>query len=127
MTVVDMSSAVSGLSGRVTLVIVASFIIVIVHPVLIIVLCQRQGMYGDNDYDALNGCRQSVSLLHDPCMQLHIEERTLPPRRMIIKWRTSKKSNWNHPAYEAVTPQHDQRQIIKPATLLHSVLECFDY
>ena len=102
-TVADMSSAVGGLSRTVTLVIVTSFIIVIVHLVLIIVLCQCQGTYSDNDYDALNRCHQIVSLFHIPCMQLYIEGRTLSPRRMIIKWRTSKKSNWNHPAYEAVT------------------------
>ena len=49
-TVTDMSSAVIGLSVTVALVIVISVTIVILSLVINIVLCHRQGTYGDNDH-----------------------------------------------------------------------------
>ena len=52
-TVADMSSAVIGLSVAVALVIVISVTIVIVSLVINIILCHRQGTYGDNDHDPL--------------------------------------------------------------------------
>ena len=72
-TVADMSSAVIGLSVTVALVIVISVTMVIVSLVINIVLCHRQGTYGDNDHETLYVCHLSVSLCHGPCMQLHIE------------------------------------------------------
>ena len=69
-TVADMSSAVIGLSVTVALVIVISVTIVIVSLVVIIVLCHRQGTYGDNDHDQLYVCVCDhaflVSLCHTP-------------------------------------------------------------
>ena len=52
-TVADMSSAVIGLAVTVALVIVISVTIVIVSLVINIILCHRQGTYGDNDHDPL--------------------------------------------------------------------------
>ena len=63
-TVADMSSAVIGLSVTVALVIVISVTIVIISLVVNIVLCHRQGTYGDNDHDPLYVPHVSVSLCH---------------------------------------------------------------
>ena len=68
-TVADMSSAAIGLSVTVVLVIVISVTIVIVSLVVNIVLCHRQGTYGDNDHDPLYVCHCATF----PCMQLHIK------------------------------------------------------
>ena len=61
-TVADMSSAVIGLSVTVALVIVISVTIVIISLVVIIVLCHRQGTYGDNGLDPL------MHMILDHCM-----------------------------------------------------------
>ena len=61
-TVADMSSVVIGLSVTVALVIVISVAIVTVSLVVINILCQRQGTYGDNNHDPLYVCHLSMSL-----------------------------------------------------------------
>ena len=78
-TVADMSSAAIGLSVTVVLVIVISVTIVIISLVVNIVLCHRQGTYGDNDHDPLYvgylstcACMYVCHCATFPCMQLHI-------------------------------------------------------
>ena len=66
-TVADMSSVVIGLLVTVALVIVVSVTIVILSLVINIILCHRQGTYGDSDHDPLYVCHQSMSLCHTPC------------------------------------------------------------
>ena len=65
-TVEDVFSAVIGLAVTVALVIVISVTIVIVSLVINIILCHRQGTYGDNDHDPLYVCHLSMSLCHVP-------------------------------------------------------------
>ena len=52
-TVADISSTVIGLSVTVAVMIVISVTIVNVSLLVIIVLCHRQGTYGDNDHDCM--------------------------------------------------------------------------
>ena len=103
-TVADMSSAVIGLSVTVALVIVISVTIVIISLVVNIVLCHRQGTYGDNDHDPLYVPHVGVSLCH---ISLHAASST-------GKAPSLKTDNYqmedikevkleSNPAYEAVT------------------------
>ena len=55
-TVADMSSAVIGLAVTIAIVTVLSVTTVIISLVVIIVLCHRQGTYGDSDHDPLYVC-----------------------------------------------------------------------
>ena len=111
-TVADMSSAVIGLSVTVALVIVISVTIVIVSLVVIIVLCHRQGTYGDNDHDQLYVCVCDhaflVSLCHTP---LHVP---LHAASYKVKVPSTKEGDYqmedtkevkleSNPAYEAFT------------------------
>ena len=68
-TVADMSSAVIGLSVTVAMEIITSVIMVIISLTVIIVLCQCQGAYGDNELTAV--CVISCTIV-PYSLQLHI-------------------------------------------------------
>ena len=103
-TVADMSSAVIGLSVTVALVIVISVTIVIVSLVVIIVLCHRQGTYGDNDHDPLYVCHQSMSLCHDSLHAASYKVKGPPPKTDDYQMEDIKEVKLeSNPAYEAVT------------------------
>ena len=102
-TVADMSSAVIGLSVTVALVIVVSVTIVIVSLVAIIVLCHRQGTYGDNDHDPLYVCHLSVSLCHIPLHAAPYRVKAPSPKEDNYPMEDIKEVKLeSNPAYEAV-------------------------
>ena len=103
-TVADMSSAVIGLLVTVALVIVISVTIVIVSLVINIILCHRQGTYGDNDHDPLYVCHLSMS---------HVCHASLHAASYNVKVPSPKEGDYqmedikevqleSNPAYEAV-------------------------
>ena len=51
------------------------------------------------------------------CMQLPIEWRPLPPRRVIIKWRMPKKPNWNQIQLKRLLTSHNNKMTSKSSTL----------
>ena len=102
-TVAGMSSAVIGLSVTVALVIVISVTIVIVSLVVIIVLCHRQGTYGDNDHDPLYVCHLSVSLTHVPLHTASCKVKAPSPKEGDYQMEDIKGVKLeSNPAYEAV-------------------------
>ena len=73
MTVGGVSSAVIGLSVTVALVIVISVIFIIISLAVIIVLCQRQGRYGDHQQLCVYVILWIIFILRHIPLQLHIE------------------------------------------------------
>ena len=102
-TVADISSAMIGLSVTVALVIVVSVTIVIVSLVVIIVLCHRQGTYGDNDHDPLYVCHLSVSLTHVSLHAASCKAKAPSPKEGHYQMEDVKEVQLeSNPAYEAV-------------------------
>ena len=108
-TVADMSSAVIGLLVTFALVIVISVTIVNISLVVIIVLCPHQGAYGNNDHDPLYVRHLSMSLCHVPLHAASYRVKAPPPRMAIIKWKTSKKSNWSQIQLKRLLANQDDK------------------
>ena len=103
-TVADMSSAVIGLSVTVALVTVISVTIVIVSLVINIILCHRQGTYGDNDHDPLYVCHLSMSLCHLPLHAASFRVKAPSLKEGDYQMEDTKEVKLeSNPAYEAVT------------------------
>ena len=103
-TVADVSSAVIGLSVTVALVIVISVTIVIVSLVINIVLCHRQGTYGDSDHDPLYVCHLIMSLCRGPLHAASYKVKAPSPKEGDYQIEDIKEVKLeSNPAYEAVT------------------------
>ncbi len=103
-TVADVSSAVIGLSVTVALVIVISVTIVIVSLVINIILCHRQGTYGDNDHDPLYVCYLSMSSCHIPLHAALYRVKVPSLKEGDYQMEDIKEVQLeSNPAYEAVT------------------------
>ena len=104
-TVADMSSAVIGLSVTVALVTVICVTIVIVSLVINIILCHRQGTYGDNDHDPLYVCHLSVShVCHVPLHAASYRVKAPSTKTDDYQMEDMKEVKLeSNPAYEAVT------------------------
>ena len=104
MTVADMSSAVIGLAVTVAIVTVLSVTIVIISLVVIIVLCHRQGTYGDSDLDPLYVCHLSMSSCHGPLHAASYKVKAPSTKTDDYQMEDIKEVKLeSNPAYEAVT------------------------